>query len=124
MPQSRLELFGHIRGIFRPPSRWIRPPFAGVIGRRGLFQVVGRICEADQLGHRGEWALMPRERGWPFHRVPASWVSEVEPAASPGPEAASWRRPSTDQSGVSLKASSCSPASIAWSRPTLSWDDV
>ena len=81
---TSLHLFDHVYGTFRPPPRELRPQYTAGVGRRGLFQIGGRIAKENRLpGCEGDWALSPRAAGFDFYTVPLSWLADVE-LAPPG----------------------------------------
>jgi hypothetical protein len=89
---ASLKLFDHVYAVYLPPPRERRPEYAGHVGVRGLFQVVGVISKDDRVGKIGDLALMPRQlRGSPhfgFHRCPISHLVELQWAP---PEDCCWK---------------------------------
>jgi len=94
MDTKSLKLFDHVIATYLPPERERQPQFAEDVGKRSLFQVGGRISQADRQGHIGDLAMMPREFAhWPtfiFHHCPISHLVDIEPAP---PGAGDYRHP-------------------------------
>lgn len=79
-----IQLFDHLVATYRPQRQWrtkMRRAVSEVdYGKRGLLQVVGKIGAVEVPGAVGEWALMPRESGWAWHRYPLPDFRDIEPA--------------------------------------------